>query len=71
MYSLSEREMEMTNINEVIRQAKALGIKLTNADLGTDLCQCWTDRVELAAMYFARGEMTKCQAAINDANRYA
>ncbi len=61
----------MADINTIILQAKSLGIKLTNAELGTDLCQCWIDRVELAAMYFARGEMTKCQAAINDANRYA
>jgi hypothetical protein len=61
----------MMNINQIIEAAKALGIKLTNAERGTDLCQCWADRVALAKSYFDRGEMAKCQEMIAEANRYA
>ena len=61
----------MTNIKQIVEAALALGIKLTHADLGTDLCQCWADRVALAKSYFDRGEMAKCQEMISEANRYA
>jgi hypothetical protein len=37
----------MTNINEIIKAAQSVGIKLTNAELGTELCQCWADRLHL------------------------
>jgi hypothetical protein len=42
-----------------------------NAELGTELCQCWADRVALAKMQFERGDMVACQLAIDGANRYA
>jgi hypothetical protein len=61
----------MTDINQVCASAKQLGIKLTNANLGTDICDCWIDRVLLAAMHFERGDMAACQAAIDSANAYS
>ena len=30
----------MANINEIIKAAQSLGIKLANAELGTEFCQC-------------------------------
>jgi hypothetical protein len=59
------------DINEVINNAKALEIKITNANLGTELCECWIDRVMDAKRAWDCGDMTECQALINDANRYA
>ena len=61
----------MSDLNDVIRVAMALGIKLTHADVGTESCECWADRVLLAAMHADRGEMAACQAAIDSANLYA
>jgi len=61
----------MTNINEIIKAAMALGIELTNAELGTELCNAWADRVALAQMHFDRGDMVACQRAIDGANPYA
>ena len=61
----------MFDMIDIIRVAMALGIKLTNADVGSYLCQCWIDRVLLAAMHADRGEMAACQAAIDSANAYA
>jgi hypothetical protein len=49
----------------------ALGIKLTHAELDTELCNAWSDRVALAQMYADRGDMDACERAINDANAYA
>ena len=59
------------DINEIIAAAKDLGIKITAAELGTDLCQCWEDRVALAKSYFDRGNLVKCREMIKEANRYA
>ena len=61
----------MPSINEIIKAAMDLGIKLTNAELGTEFCQAWEDRVALAKMQFDRGDMVACQAAIDGANAYA
>ena len=52
-------------------QAKELGIRLTNAEVGTDICQAWEDRVDLAIKYWNDGDMENCQAAIDEANKYA
>jgi hypothetical protein len=57
--------------NEVIAAAKALGIKLTDAVLGSELCQAWADRVLYARKVFEDGNMQECQLAIEDANAYA
>lgn len=59
------------NIDQLTTAAKSLGITLTNAEIGTDLCDCWQDRVQQAAMLFERGDMAGCQAAIDAANGYA
>ena len=61
----------MANIKEIVKAAQSLGIKLANAELGTELRQCWADRVALAKMQFERGNMVACQLAIDGANRYA
>ena len=61
----------MSNINEIIKAAKDLGIKLTNAEIGTELCYAWADRVALAQMHFDRGDMIACQRAIDGVNAYA
>jgi hypothetical protein len=53
-------EKAMT-IEQIIQNAKDLGIKLTSAEVDTDICQCWADRVELAARHFEKGNMTECQ----------
>jgi hypothetical protein len=57
--------------NKLIASAKALGIKITRAELGSDICQCWADRVLYAQKAFDDGDMAECQAAIEDANIYA
>ena len=59
------------DINEVIEAAKALGITLTNANEGTDLYQCWADRVMDAMNAFRRNDLARCQDVIDDANHYA
>jgi hypothetical protein len=56
---------------QIIDHAMSLGIKLTNAELGTEICQYWEDRVQCAAMEFERGDMEACQEMIDNANRYA
>jgi hypothetical protein len=61
----------MSNINEIIKAAKDLGIKLTNAEIGTELCNAWADRVAMAQMHFDRGDMIACQRAIDGFNAYA
>jgi len=50
----------MFDISEIIKSAMALGIKLTHADVGSELCNAWADRVALAQMHFERGEMEAC-----------
>ena len=61
----------MSDLIDVIRVAMALGIKLTNAELGTEICQALADRVALAQMHFEGGDMIACQRAIDGANAYA
>ena len=47
----------MANINEIIKAAQSFGIKLANAELGTEFCLRWTDRVAVAkAQPFPAGE---------------
>lgn len=54
----------------IIDQAVALGIELTNADVETQVYQCWADRVAEAQMHFERDDMARCQRAIDDAHLY-
>jgi hypothetical protein len=59
------------DVNKVIEAAKALGIKLTAADLDTQACEQWADRVMNAKLLFDRGDMAEAQAMIEEANAYA
>jgi hypothetical protein len=68
---LNTEEKTMYDINQIIKMAKDLEIKLTNAELDTELCQCWIDRVLQANMQFERGDMAACLDTIEEANRYA
>ena len=61
----------MTDISQIIKAAKDLGIKITAAELGTDRCQCWVDRVALAKKHWDAGDMASCQEMIDSANAYA
>ena len=58
-------------IEQIIKGARKLGITMTNAEIDTELCQCWADRVELAMMRFEDGDMIKTQKWIDESNRYA
>jgi hypothetical protein len=51
------------DINQIIDIAKKLGIKLTAAELGTKLYQCWENRVLLAHMFMEREDFEGCVAA--------
>ena len=51
--------------NEVIAAANQLGIKLTSAEFGGELCKAWVDQL------FDAGRMDECKAAIEAANAYA
>jgi hypothetical protein len=53
------------------QQAKQLGITLTSAEIGTELCEAWEDRVDLAIKYWDEGNYQECQSWIEEANRYA
>ena len=57
--------------NEIIATAKALGIKLTNAELGSEHCEAWADRVRWAKVCLDEGRLEECQRTIEDANAYA
>jgi hypothetical protein len=63
--------MRRSFLNKVIKLAVDLGIKLTSAEIESEIYECWADRVLLAAMLFDRGDMEQCQKVIDDANRYA
>ena len=59
--------------------ATALGIKLTNANEGTEIYQCWADRVLLAALHaeklvhsvLHKEHAKRRDEYIAEANRYA
>ncbi len=57
--------------NVVIDAARKLGISVTEAEFGTELCQAWADRVLGAKMAFEDGDMELCRELIGEANRYA
>ncbi len=59
------------NENDVIRAARQLGIRLTSAKLGTEMCQAWADRVLDAKSAYDRNDMERCKEMIADANAYA
>ena len=70
-YIHQQRSKQTANINENIEAAQSVGIKLANAEFGTEFCQCWAGRVALAKMQFERGDLVACQLGIDGANRYA
>jgi hypothetical protein len=71
----AKRRCDMSTIHQdidgIIDAAKALGIVLTNAEIGTEICQSWCDRVLWAKACWDQGKLDACQAAIDEANRYA
>jgi hypothetical protein len=58
-------------LRQIIDTAKHLGIKLTNAELGSEICEAWAGRVCWAKVCWDEGRTEDCKAAIEDANRYA
>ena len=65
------RQLQRHNLDRMTQTAKILGIKLTNAEVGTELYTCWVDRVEDAANAFKAGRLDRALEIIEDANRYA
>jgi len=61
----------MTDIIQIIKAAEALGINVTAAELGTELCNAWIDRVAAAKTLFDKDDMAGCQEMIDEANSYA
>lgn len=59
------------DIDEITKTATELGITLTSAKEGTQIYQCWADRVQLAYTAKQRGDEDAMQDAIDDANNYA
>ena len=45
--------------------------RLTEDERGTEMCERWADRLALARMHFARGDLKACQREIDEAARYA
>ena len=58
-------------IEQITEAAAKLGIDITNAEIGTDICQCWADRVQAAWNAWEDDDMVRCQEAIDAANAYA
>ena len=48
-----------------------LGLNLTRAEPGTEIWQCWADRVAQCWAYLAEGAISAYYAARDDAERYA
>src|SRR6202044_4052343 len=46
-------------------------VELTEDEHGTEMCERWADRLALARMHFARGDLKACQREIDEAARYA
>jgi hypothetical protein len=61
----------LDNINEIIEAAINLKITLTNAELGSELCEAWSARVLQAKQHAERGEPVECETMRAEANRYA
>ena len=59
----------MPNIDEITDMARRLGIKLTNAEEGSELFKCWADRVLMAWNDAERGWPIGDRIA--EANAYA
>lgn len=59
------------NIEQITEAAVKLEITLTNAEVGTDLCQCWADRVQAAWYAWQDGDLDRCRESIDAANAYA
>lgn len=62
----------MTN-EQIIAAAHNMGIKPTAAVVGSEMWQCWADRVRYAsALHVAmRRSQERISATIDEANRYA
>ena len=56
---------------ENIVSAVGLNIGAVEDEHGTEMCERWADRLALARMHFARGDLKACQREIDEAARYA
>ena len=61
----------MPDIDETLQTARDLGLKLTCAEPGTEIWQCWADRVMQAWAYLSEGAISAYYDARDDADRYA
>ncbi len=51
--------------------AEDFRVELSDDEHGTEMCERWADRLALARMHFARGDLKACQREIDEAARYA
>lgn len=61
----------MSDVTETTAIAKSLGIKLTNANEGTDLYEAWADRVWQAWVCLEEGAIQAYRQARDQADQYA
>ena len=66
------------NIDQITKAASTLGIKLTNANEGTEIYQCWADRVLQAkhhqdwmSVCGDRGSRESCARRLSESIRFA
>ena len=69
-------EARLTRYHEPMRARKSTAtedfeVELTEDEHGTEMCERWADRLALARMHFARGDLKACQREIDEAARYA
>lgn len=68
---LEYRGNDMLKPHEIIRAANALSITITKAKPGSEVYQCWADRVEEAWCAKTNNNEERCKELIKDANSYA
>ena len=61
----------MTESDKIFSATEDFGVELTDEEHGTEMCERWADRLALARMHFARGDLKACQREIDEAARYA
>jgi hypothetical protein len=65
------RALQIHKSNQIIAFAKNNNIKLTSAKFGTDMYQCWADRVEDCYNALHHHDTERYAEMIEEANRYA
>jgi hypothetical protein len=59
------------SVEGVFSVARKLGIAITHAPAGSEVFECWADRVALADVYARRRDRRRLARAVAEANRYA